>query len=87
MHRGGQSSSWLFYHRQFSRRPRNRHGRSKSEVRNRAEAYSLAGLGWAEREQRFAWAMHLRESCDCNTRAAPEHGWVRYLNPFYKIEI
>ncbi len=46
-----------------------------------------AGLGWAGREQRFAWAMHLRESCECNTSAAPEHGWVRYLNPFYKIEI
>ncbi len=46
-----------------------------------------AGLGWAGREQRSAWPVHLRESCDCNTRSEPEHGWVRYLNPFYKIDI
>ncbi len=50
-----------------------------------------AGLGWAglggRGEQLFAWAMHQRESCDCNTRSEPEYGWVRYLSPFYKIEI
>ncbi|OEC52491.1 hypothetical protein A9G04_13135 [Aeromonas sp. ANNP30] len=67
---GIRIGSWLFYHHQFPRWPRSRHGRSKSEVRNRPEAYSLAGLGWAGLG-----------------RAGQEHGWGRYLNTFYKIEI